>query len=124
MLMKRFLAKLVFQIFSGSGNPTSQFDEQLRMIYAEDELHAFYKARLIGERETLQIVNNDMPIQWKFIDVTEILPVDKLSDGAELWSFMNEDTNAELYIRNTHQKAAMLLQHGIAILEEDGMMVR
>lgn len=118
------MAKLVYQFICGNGGHTPQFNEQLRLIVAEDALHAFYKARLIGERETLQIVNNGLPIHWKFIDVTEILPVDKLSDGAELWSFMNEDTNAELYIRNTHQKAAMLLQHGIAVLQEEGMMVR
>lgn len=61
----------------------------------------------------MDIVNNGLPIKWKFIDVTEILPVNKLSDGAELWSFMNEDTDAELYIRNTQQKASLLLERGI-----------
>ena len=47
--MKWFLAKLVFRIHCGNGNHTPQFDEQLRLIYAEDELHAFHKARLLGE---------------------------------------------------------------------------
>ena len=47
--MKWFLAKLVFLIHCGNGNHTPQFDEQLRLIYAEDELHAFHKARLLGE---------------------------------------------------------------------------
>jgi len=37
------------------------FNEQLRLIVAEDALHAFYKARLIGERETLDIVNKGLP---------------------------------------------------------------
>ena len=107
------MAKLVYQFICGNGTHTPQFNEQLRLIVAEDALHAFYKARLIGERETLDIVNNGMAIKWKFIDVTEILPVNKLSDGAELWSFMNEDTDAELYIRNTQQKANNLLEQGI-----------
>ena len=107
------MAKLVYQFICGSGLHVPQFNEQLRLIVADDALHAFYKARLIGERETLTIVTNNMPIQWKFIDVTEILPVDKLADGAELWSFMNEDADAEKYIRNTQQKASVLLQCGI-----------
>ncbi|GAB2811616.1 DUF4288 domain-containing protein [Ferruginibacter profundus] len=111
--MNWYMAKLVYQFICGNGQHTAQFNEQLRLIVAEDVLHAFYKARLIGERETLDIVNNGMLIQWKFIDVTEILPVDNLSDGAELWSFMNEDTDAALYIRNTQQKAGRLLEQGM-----------
>ena len=111
--MNWYMAKLVYQFICGNGKHTPQFNEQLRLIVAEDALHAFYKARLIGERETLDIVNNGLPIKWKFIDVTEILPVNKLSDGAELWSFMNEDADAELYIRNTQQKASLLLEQGI-----------
>jgi hypothetical protein len=111
--MNWYMAKLVYQFLCGSGQHTAQFNEQLRLIVAEDALHAFYKARLIGERETLHIVNEGLPIQWKFIDVTEILPVNKLSDGAELWSFMNEDPDAELYIRNTQQKASILLTQKI-----------
>lgn len=121
--MNWFMVKLIYQFICGNGAHTPQFNEQLRLIVAEDALHAFYKARLIGERETLQIVNGGMPIQWKFIDVTEILPVNKLADGAELWSFMNEDTDAELYIRNTRQKAAVLLQQGIVNLDEERIML-
>lgn len=111
--MNWYMAKLVYQFICGSGQHTPQFNEQLRLIVAEDPLHAFYKARLIGERETAAIANDNLQIKWKFIDVTEIVPVDKLSDGAEVWSCMNEDTDAELYIRNTQQKATALLQDGI-----------
>lgn len=111
--MNWYLAKLVYQFICGSGLHTAQFNEQLRLIVAEDALHAFYKARLIGERETLDITNDGVNIKWKFIDVVEILPVDNLSDGAELWSFMNEDINAEQYIRSTQQKANCLLQQGL-----------
>ena len=115
--MNWYMAKLVYQFICGNGKHTAQFNEQLRLIVAEDPLHAFYKARLIGERETLCIINNGLPIQWKFIDVIEILPVDNLSDGAELWSFMNEDTDAELYIRNTRQRAGRLLEQGMHELD-------
>jgi len=52
--MNWYMAKLVYQFICGNGKHTPQFNEQLRLIVAEDALHAFYKARLIGERETLQ----------------------------------------------------------------------
>jgi hypothetical protein len=116
--MNWYLAKLVYQFICGTGMHSAQFNEQLRLIVAEDGLHAFYKARLIGERETLDITNDGMNIKWKFIDVVEILPVDNLSDGAELWSFMIEDVNAEQYIRATKQKAISLLQEGMMDMEK------
>ncbi|MBS1512160.1 MAG: DUF4288 domain-containing protein [Bacteroidetes bacterium] len=111
--MNWYMAKLVFQFICGSGTHTPQFNEQLRLIVAEDALHAFYKARLLGERETLDIIKDGMNIKWKFIDVTEILPVNQLADGAELWSCTSEDANAELYIRNTQLQANRLLEQGM-----------
>ena len=36
--MKWYLAKLVYRIICGEGNHKPQFDEQLRLIYAEDDL--------------------------------------------------------------------------------------
>ena len=111
--MNWYMAKLIYRFTCGNGTHTPQFNEQLRLIAAEDVLHAFYKARLIGERETTAITNNGLPIQWKFIDVSELIPVGKLSDGAEVWSCINEDTDVDMYIRNTKQKASTLLQEGI-----------
>lgn len=49
--MNWYLSKLVYQIICDNGSHTPQFDEQLRLIHAEDDLHAFQKARLLGERE-------------------------------------------------------------------------
>jgi len=46
-----FLAKIVYHIISGEGNHTPQFDEQLRLIQAENELQAIQKARQTGEKE-------------------------------------------------------------------------
>jgi len=111
--MNWYLAKLVYRFICNNGQHTPQFNEQLRLINAEDSLHAFYKARLIGDRETIIFTSNNLSVKWKFIDVTEIIPVGEMSDGAEVWSCCNEDTNAELYIRTTRQKAASLLQDGI-----------
>lgn len=111
--MNWYLTKLVYRFTCGSGLHTPQFNEQLRVIAAEDALHAFYKARLVGERETTTITTQNLSVKWKFIDVTEILPMENFSDGAEVWSCINEDTDADVYIRNTQQKASNLLQEGL-----------
>src|SRR3954470_1301191 len=111
--MKWYMAKIVYQIICGEGDHTAQFDEQLRLIHAENNLHAFHKARNIGKQEEdcfLNYVNK--PVQWKFIDVSEIHLLDVLSDGAEVYSKICEDDNAEIYIRGVRLKAAHLLETG------------
>lgn len=118
--MKWFLAKLVFQIICGSGNHTPQFDEQLRLIYAEDELHAFYKARLMGDEAFVDTVENAkekmenlVNVNWKFIDVTELHLLNCDADGAEIYSVIREQPDANLYISSTKKMASQLLQLGL-----------
>jgi hypothetical protein len=112
--MKRFLAKLVFQLVSGSGNPSSQFDERLRMIDAEDELHAFYKARLLGESDEVKAETEGLAnVYWKFIDVTALHLLACDTDGTEIYSVIKEEADANLYIRSIHKTATQLLQRGL-----------
>ncbi|MEP6844958.1 MAG: DUF4288 domain-containing protein [Panacibacter sp.] len=112
--MKWYLAKLIYQIVCGDGAHTPQFDEQLRLVMAEDELHAFQKARSIGEREQDHFLNScSKPVQWKFIDVPELYPMDALIDGAEMYSKIREEDNADIYIRVTQMKAAHLLENSV-----------
>ena len=112
--MNWYLAKLVYQITCGLGNHTPQFDEQLRLLCADDFLHAFHKARLIGEGENPPCHNNiTIAIRWKFIDVSELLPINALTDGAEIYAKVREEEDAAVYIRSTQKKAIQLLQQGI-----------
>ena len=112
--MKWFLAKLVFQIVCGNGNHTPQFDEQLRLIYAEDELHAFHKARLLGEGDYLKVVaENLVAVHWKFIDVCELYPLILSTEGVEINSVKREEADANLYIRSIQKAATQLLQRGL-----------
>jgi Domain of unknown function (DUF4288) len=110
--MKWYLSKLVFHIVCGEGLHTPQFDEQLRLIYAEDELHAFQKARTIGDKESMVVVEAKQ-VHWKFVDVSELYPIADFIDGAEIYSKVREEDNAELYIRNTQKRAVQLLQDGL-----------
>lgn len=112
--MNWYLAKLVYQITCGIGNHTPQFDEQLRIICADDYLHAFHKARLLGDRETYcNSLNIAIAIQWRFIDVSELLPLGTFTDAAEIYSTVHEEQDAALYIRSTQKKAFQLLQQGL-----------
>ena len=111
--MKWWLVKIVYRFIYGNGQHIAQFNEQLRMITAEDELHAFQKARLIGEREATTVQYNDIQLSWKFIDVIDISAVSNIKDGEEIWSVINEETDAAMYIRTTQQQSKALLEKGI-----------
>lgn len=112
--MNWYLAKIVYRIICGDGEHTPQFDEQLRLINAEDDLHAFQKARLIGDKEQDSFLNNvNKPVRWKFIDVSELHKLDSLIDGAEMYSKICEEEDAAMYIRTTQTRAKYLLEKGI-----------
>lgn len=106
------MAKIVYRIFCGTNDHTPQFDEQLRLIFAEDELHAFHKARLLGEREDdCRPDGIQKPSRWKFIDVTAVFLVEDETDGAEVYSHISEEEDAEIYIRNIRQTALKLYEN-------------
>ena len=107
--MKWYLAKIVYRIICGDGNHTAQFDEQLRLIHAEDDMHAFQKARIIGDNEEDSFLNNnEKPVHWKFIDVSELHPLNELIDGAEIYSRICEAGDADGYIRQINDRAKHL----------------
>lgn len=109
--MNWFLAKIIYQIICGDGNHTPQFDEQLRLVQAENELHAIQKAKYCGEKEQFNFLNyKQQLVQWKFIGVSEIHPFNEPADGAELYSHVHEAENGEQYVDMTHLKAADLLE--------------
>lgn len=108
--MKRYLAKLMFNINIDNGNHATQFDEQIRVIESQDLGNAFQKARVIGKQEEETFMNKDhKPVNWKFIDVLDVYPLENLKDGEQLYSvtYEKEDTTAFInYIRSK----SMLIQ--------------
>lgn len=110
--MNWYIAKIVYQIICGEGNHRPQFDEQLRLISANNSMHAFHKAREMGKREEDCFLNNvNKPVNWKFIDVAEILPLNVLADGAEMYSKICEEDDAERYIHTVKLRAAHLCEN-------------
>jgi hypothetical protein len=107
--MKWFLAKLVYQIICGDGDHTAQFDEQLRLVAAEDKEAAFAKAVAVGEAEAESFYNQDQVlVRWKFIHVPELYALHGLTDGAEVYSRIREADDAAAYITFVQLKAAAL----------------
>ncbi|MEO8770127.1 MAG: DUF4288 domain-containing protein [Ferruginibacter sp.] len=109
--MKWYLAKLVFRIICANGDHKPQFDEQLRLVNAEDDLHAFHKARLIGDTENVDGITT--LVKWKFIDVSELHLLSEFTDGAEIYSKVMEEEEPDRYIGHIQKRATQLLQHGL-----------
>jgi hypothetical protein len=107
--MNWYVAKLVFRVISGSGDHNAQFDEQLRLINADNEQHAFEKASTIGHANQDSFVNmQKQMVKWQFIDVAELNAISGPSDGAELYYNIHEAADPDLYIAWAHHKSALL----------------
>jgi uncharacterized protein DUF4288 len=107
--MNWYVAKIVFRIVTGDGDHNAQFDEQLRLINAENECQAFDKAACIGHLNQDSFMNNrSETVHWDFIGVAEINPVGELSDGAELYYQIHEAPDPDLYVAWAQHKSALL----------------
>jgi hypothetical protein len=113
--MQWYIAKIVFRIISGEGNHTPQFDEQLRLIHASNEFEAFEQARELGISEQDQFENvNNSTVEWRFIDIPEIQRFTGLNHGAEIYSRIIEEEDANRYTEIVQKKAEHIrdrLQH-------------
>lgn len=104
--MNWYLAKMVYQIVCGDGHHTAQFDEQLRLIAADNEDEAFEKAQRLGRNEEDSFVNQkNQLVNWQFVDVSELYRLSHLIDGAEIYSRINEVEDADAYTTFVHHKA-------------------
>ncbi|XHR95736.1 DUF4288 domain-containing protein [Mucilaginibacter sp. UC70_90] len=107
--MNWYVAKLVFRVISGDGDHQAQFDEQLRLISADNELVAYEKANRIGQPNQDSFKNIEkQTVKWQFIDVAELNQLGELTDGAELYYNIHETPDADLYIAWAHHKSALL----------------
>ncbi len=107
--MNWYLVKIVYRIVCGNGTHTPQFDEQLRLIHATDKMEAYTKALRIGQKESETFFNERQQlVQWEFINVSELYPLNKLIDGAEIYSRITEVDNGEAYADAIHKRAVRI----------------
>ncbi|MFT3932965.1 MAG: DUF4288 domain-containing protein [Chitinophagaceae bacterium] len=112
--MNWYLTKIVYQIICGEGNHTPQFDEQLRLISAENEQEAFHKAQRIGITGEDSFLNQQQHlVKWKFIDVCELYKLTELIDGAEIYSRVQEADDATRFINMVHTKAGYIMGENV-----------
>lgn len=109
--MNWYLAKIVYRIVCGSGAHGAQFDEQLRLVQAAGRKEAFERAQAIGRAEQVAFENNRQQlVQWKFINVCDVYALQQITDGAEIYSRIEEKDDALRYEDVVHAKAHYLLQ--------------
>jgi hypothetical protein len=102
--MNWYVAKLVFRITCGNGNHPPQFDEQLRLISASCEKEALKKGKNLIYEEKIALENNDQsPIRWDFINMTELYQVNELKDGSEIYCTIEMSNQKALLISQNQQ---------------------
>ncbi|MEO8761105.1 MAG: DUF4288 domain-containing protein [Bacteroidia bacterium] len=101
----KYIAKIAFQIVSGDGKHTPQFDEQFRIFEAKTENEALIKARAKGKEEEVSFLNEKHEnVSWKFIGVLELLELKDMADGAQIYATTEEAEDAASYINIVKQK--------------------
>jgi len=106
--MKWFVAKIIFRI-SSEGSKLDQFDEHLRLISAPTFDEAFLKARMLGiSEEDTVYTDRDTTVRWEFINVAELIPIQDLKDGSEIYSSIHETAEGSSYINHVHQRAVFM----------------
>lgn len=110
--MDWFIAKIVYEIICGAGDHAGQFDEQLRLIEAAGEMEALEKAIAIGRAEAVCFPNQQSElVQWSFLAVSEIFPINEFTHGAEIWSRIREDDQLDSYRDQVLTRARVLAQN-------------
>lgn len=108
--MNLYLSKLVFNILIDNNKETQQFDEQTRIIEANNLESAFLKAKALGKKEEETFFNEkNQQISWKFIDVTDLYALQEFKDGEQLFSNTHETVDGDSFIKYIREKS-MLLQ--------------
>jgi hypothetical protein len=104
--MNWYIAKIVYQIVSGRVAHKPQFDEQFRLIKADELDWAWEKAQVIGRLEENAFFNQKKEfVEWKYIAVEDVMKIDALEDGAQLYARTEEPCDMHEYISITQTRA-------------------
>ncbi len=87
--MKSFTAQIIYRI-ECEGQPTDQYEEQWRLIYADDEEQGLSAAREAGKNEESTFIDrHGRTICWRMLAVKDLQPVE-LKNGGLLFSMVRE----------------------------------
>ncbi len=87
--MRSFTAQIIYRI-ECEGLPTDQYEEQWRLVYAEDEKQALNMARESGKNEESTFIDRQgRTMCWRMVAVKDLQPVE-LKNGGLLFSMVRE----------------------------------
>ena len=87
--MGSFTAQIIYRI-ECEGLPTDQYEEQWRLVYAEDEKQALSMARESGKNEESTFIDRQgRTMCWRMVAVKDIQPVE-LKNGGLLFSMVRD----------------------------------
>jgi len=87
--MRSFTAQIIYRI-ECEGLPTDQYEEQWRLIYADDEQTALTNARQAGkDEESTFIDRHGRTMCWRLLAVKDLQPIE-LTNGGLLFSMVRE----------------------------------
>ncbi len=87
--MRSFTAQIIYRI-ECEGLPTDQYEEQWRLVYAEDEQQALAMARESGKNEESTFIDRQgRTMCWRMVAVKDLQPVE-LKNGGLLFSMVRE----------------------------------
>lgn len=117
--MNTYLITLVFQISIEGHRGAAQFDEQIRVIEANDDPEAWEKAQVIGGEEEEQFLNTHrQQVTWKFIAPTAVVQLNHLAHGDQVYSLTHEAEDAEIFADQVRQKSLLSqFHHTASVLE-------
>ncbi len=116
--MNWYLVKIMFQIICGNGNHKPQFEEQLRIVLANDAEEAIAKTNSVALQEEEAFMNqSNQLVQWKLIAITDIYPLQTGVDGAALFSKISEEENAAMFIHAIKLRSKDMLSHFTTIIQ-------
>lgn len=109
--MNWYVVKIIYQIISGDGVHTPQFDEQYRLIKADEMAWALEKAQVIARLGQCLFQNDrNESVQWKLVAVEDVRPLSDVEDGALIYSQVEELNDPEEYITLTSERSKRLFE--------------
>jgi len=87
--MRSFTAQIIYRI-ECEGLPTDQYEEQWRLVYADNEENALVIAREMGKNEDATFIDrHGRTMCWRMLAIKDLQPVE-LTNGGLLFSMVRE----------------------------------
>lgn len=104
-----FLVKIIFEIKIEGRNSAPQFEEQFRLIKADELEWAIEKATILSKMEESAFLNDrNQKVEWEFVKIVELLPLEGIDDGMQLYAQTEEPENVNAYLEVIKRKANQL----------------